>query len=100
MKSLPQYLNITPTAVTTVGIPGQETGNGASQTTHLTSILSPSTETEKQHALFRITSIKLKSVTFTWDMEAEKQPTENQFIMVIHYFYIYHISHSSCFLDS
>ena len=30
--------------------PGQQTGKGASQTTHLTSILSPSKETEKQQA--------------------------------------------------
>jgi hypothetical protein len=71
--------------------PGQETGKGAFQTTHSTSILSSSTETEKQQASFRITSIKLRSVTFTWRMEAEKQPTDNQFISVMLYFYIYHI---------
>jgi len=52
--------------------PWQETRNGASQTTHLTSILSLPTETEKQQALFRTTSITLRSVTFTWGMEAEK----------------------------
>jgi hypothetical protein len=45
--------------------PGQETGNGAFQTIHLTSILSPSTETEKQQATFRITKNKLRSVAFT-----------------------------------
>jgi len=52
--------------------PGQETGNGAIQTTHLTRIQSPSTETEKQQAPFRITSIMLRSVTFTRGMEEEK----------------------------
>jgi hypothetical protein len=80
--------------------PGQETGNGAFQTTNLTRILSPSTETERQQALFRITSIKLRSVTFKWGIAAEKQPTENQFITVIHYFYICHNSDSPCFLGS